>query len=98
MPLIRLSPDHRIALTSVRGHDAAAGVDHEDGGLPVRAERLCAGTGGIDDLGPVPAVALDEGAAAVRGVSCVDADERDALLLLDPPCVGDRLALAGSSP
>ena len=52
---------------------------------PSALARARTGTGRIGELGPVPAVPSQDGAAARRRVSGVDADERDALLLLDPP-------------
>jgi len=91
-------PDILVALTLPRVHDVAGCVDEDEVRLVVGSQRAGAVSLGILNRRPAPVVALDERLPLVRSVGYVDAEVPDLRVLLLERCVGDRLALAGSSP
>ena len=67
-------------------------------GLVGRAEAPCERALRVAERRPGPAVAAHRTPVRRLGVSRVQAEEVGRVLFPDPPCVGDRLAVAGASP
>ena len=94
----QIFPVGRGSATFEAPDDPAALVEEDHVWLVVGADRTGQRALGIVDLGPAPAVSLEEVAGRVRSVRDVQADVLVLRVGVDERCVGDRLAIAGESP
>jgi hypothetical protein len=91
-------PRRLVAATLERSDDPAVRVHDDDVRLIFGAEAAGTYPLGVSDGRPGPAEPLDEGSCLVSGVGDVQPDVRELRVLLLKLGIGDRLALARSSP